>query len=171
MCPKSVNDEMEDLYRLVTTKLDPEAPPSVDSYIEEIETSPPKKQSPPRTPTKKATKQTPLKPALPPPAKPPNFFQRTFSFSDTTKRGYYFWNTLVLAILSVVVIALVDERELDEGWGILLLALAAWSFVANTIKRWRDTGYNMWWLITLFIPYVSFVTTLFVFFAPSKDDP
>lgn len=171
MCPKSVNDEMANLYELVTTKLDPEAPPSDDSYIEEIEASPPKKRSPPRTPIKKAVKPTPLKPASPPPAKPPNVLQRTFSFSDTTKRGYYFWNTLVLAIVSVVVIVLVDEREIDEGWGILLLALAAWSFAATTIKRWRDTGYNMWWLITLLIPYVSLVTILFVFFAPSKDDP
>jgi len=86
-------------------------------------------------------------------------------------RGYFAKTFLVLAIASLVVLGMLEERTIEEGWGMLLLGVTGWAFLAALIKRWRDTGYNMWWLVTLFVPYLQMVTALFVFFAPSKGTP
>ena len=157
MCSKKIEKEILDLHELVSNLNAHEG--TDDGYIEIIEATTPIHTTP------KPSKPRSLKPALTPPTKPQNVFQRTFAFTGETKRGYYFWNTLCLFILSIVVVALVGEGVLDDGWGILVLALAAWSLLATTVKRWRDTGYSMWWLITLLVP------VLVVFFSPSKHDP
>jgi len=166
MCSKSINDQMDDLYKIVSN-LDPDAQPSPENYIEVIEaplllTKPLTTKS--NNPPLRKTRLLPLN-------KPPNFFQRTFSFVGKTRRGYYFSNTLCLLFLSTIVIGFVHERELNEDWGMIILALAAWSLVATTVKRWRDTGHSMWWILTLIIPYISVVTMFFLVFAPSRDKP
>lgn len=160
MCSKKIEKEINDLHALVSN-LDP-TESTDDGYIEIVEASAPK------TPAPRLVQPTILKPGLPPPARAPNILERTFSFSGVTNRSYYFWNTLILLALLGVVIGLVDAGEMNEGWGILAIGMAAWSLLATTVKRWRNTGYNMWWLITLLIPYVSLVMILFLLFSPSK---
>ncbi|MCA9091532.1 MAG: DUF805 domain-containing protein [Planctomycetaceae bacterium] len=168
MCSKKIEKEINDLHALVSN-LDPNENGD-DGYIEIVEVPAPNASTPKPTPTPvKAPAH--LKPALPPPTKSPNIFERTFSFNGATDRRYFFWNSLVLLIASAVVLGLVDAGEMAEGWGVLALGIAAWSLVVNTAKRWRDTGYNMWWLTTLLIPYVNLITILFVLFAPSKRSP
>lgn len=178
MCAKNLNEEMEKLHALVS-KLDPNSKPSDDSYIEEVETTPPAPKPKPKTSRPKPA-TTPPKPmprpatthaSSPPPTQQPNILQRTFSFEGTVDRNFFFGNTLVLAVLAAIVINLVDTGELHEGWGIFLLALSAWSLVATTAKRWRDTGYNMLWLWTLAIPYANLLTLVFLFLSPSKKNP
>ena len=164
MCSKKIEKEINDLHALVSN-LDPNENCD-DGYIEIVEV-PTQNDSTP-TPVKAPA---PLKPAQPPPTKSPNIFERTFSFNGVTDRGYFFWSSLLLLIASAVVLGLVDAGEMAEGWGMLALGIAAWSLVANTAKRWRDTGYNMWWLTTLLIPYVNLITMLFLLFAPSKRSP
>jgi len=163
MCSKKTEREINDLYGLVSN-LDP-SESSDDGYFEIVEARAPEVSAP------KPGKTTPLKPALAPPTKAPNILERTFSFNGVTDRSYYFWNTLILLVLSGVMFGLVNAGEMAEGWGVLGFGLAVWSLLATTAKRWRDTGYNMWWLITLLIPYVSLVMMLFVLFAPSKRGP
>lgn len=164
MCSKKIEKEINDLYALVSN-LDTNGNGD-DGYIEIVEIPTPNPL--PLTPVKAPT---PLKPVLPPPTKSENIFERTFSFNGVTDRSYFYWSSLLLLIASAVVIGLVGAGEMAEGWGMLALGMAAWSLLANTTKRWRDTGYNMWWLTTLLIPYVNLITILFVLFAPSKRSP
>lgn len=163
MCSSKIEKEINDLYALVS-KLDPNG--STDhGYIEIVEASAPK------TPAPKPAPPITLKPALPPPARAPNIMEMAFSFSGFTYRSYYFWNTLMMLALAGLVIGFVDAGGMAKGWGMLVLGIAAWSLLANTAKRWRDTGYNMWWLITLLMPYVSLVTIFCLLFLPSKRAP
>lgn len=158
MSSKSVEKEINDLHALVSN-FDPNESTG-DGYVEIAEAPKPKISAP-----------KPAKPAQPPPTRLPNFFERTFSFYGGTNRSYFFWNSLILLVLSGGVIGLIDADEMAEGWGILALALMVWSLLATSAKRWRDTGYNMWWLLTLLIPYVSLITILFLLFAPTKRGP
>lgn len=164
MCSKKIEKEINDLYALVSN-LDPNES-NDDSYIEIVEVPTPNVPAPTI-----GEPSTPFKPALPLPTKSANIFERTFSFNGVTDRNYFFWSALLLLIASAVVIGLVDANEIAEGWGMLALGMAAWSLLANTTKRWRDTGYNMWWLATLLIPYVNLITIVFVLFAPPKRSP
>lgn len=171
MCAKNLNEEMEELHALVS-KLDPNSKPSDDSYIEEVETNPPApKPEPAATPPKPQPCPATTHASPNPPTQQPNILKRTFSFDGTVDRKFFFGNTLVLAVLAAIVIILVDTGDLPEGWGIFLLALSAWSLVATTAKRWRDTGCNMLWLWTLAIPYANLLTLVFLFLSPSKKNP
>lgn len=158
MCSKKLDQEISELHALVI-KLDPDAPGSTDGFIEVVEAAP--SPPPPKPPTN----------PKPPPVPPPNFLQRSFSFVGTLSREYFAKSTIALLVFAGIVILMVGERTLDEGWGILLLGLTAWSFVATLIKRWRDTGNDLWWLLTLLIPYVNLVTSAFILFAPTKKGP
>ena len=162
MCSKKLDQEVSELYALVS-KLDPDAPGSCDFIIETVETS-----HRPR-PQKKPSNIKPPKP--PPPTPPPNLLQRSFSFTGTLSRAYFAKNTATLIMFSGLVVIMIDVSSLDEGWGVLLLALTALSFGATLIKRWRDTGNDLWWLLTLLIPYVNLVTTGFILLAPTKKGP
>ena len=147
----------------IVNEFDPEAPTSTDGFIEVVEVAP-TKPKPPKT-------KVIVPPKPPPSAPPPNLLQHSFSFVGTLPRAYFAKSSVALLVFAGVVIAMIDERALDEGWGVLLLALAAWSFAATLVKRWRDTGNDLWWLLTLIIPYVGLVTAAFVFFAPTKKGP
>lgn len=179
MCPNNVNDDINKLYEKVA-KLNPDSPLSDHSYIESIEeateTSPNESAilratriTPTQSPAAKVV--TPPAPARPPPTPPPNLFYRMFSFYGEMRRGEFFWNAIRLAIISIVVIALIEEREIDNEWIIPTFILVAWSQLATIFKRWRNIGRSMWWLVTLLIPYVCFIMLLFLFFMPSKRGP
>jgi hypothetical protein len=160
MSSKSVEKEINDLHALVSN-FDPNES-SGDGYVEIIEAPIPKS---------KVSAPKPVKPVLPPPTKLPNILERTFSFNGVTNRSYFFWNTIIFLVLSAGVISLIDADEMNVRWGILALGMMVWSLLANLAKRWRDTGYNMRWLLTLLIPYANLVTILFLLFAPSKRGP
>lgn len=165
MCSKKLEQDINKLLDIVN-EFDPDAAPSVDGIIEVVEAAPanPKPPIPPKP-------RPLLPPKPPPPGPPPNFLQRSFSFVGTLPRAYFAKNTAALLVLSGVVITMIDERVLDEGWGLLLLALAFWAFAATLVKRWRDTGYDLRWLLTLIVPYAGLVTAAFVLFAPTKKGP
>lgn len=162
MCSKKLETDINTLLNIVN-EFDPDAPPSADGFIEVVEPGPLGPDSP--------ETETIILPNPPLSAPAPNFIQRTFSFVGTLPPAYFAINTFALIALSVIIITMIDQRALDEGWGMLLLALTAWSFIATLTKRWRDTGYKMEWLITLIIPYVNLVTATFVLFAPTKKGP
>ena len=43
---------------------------------------------------------------------------------------------------------------------LVVLVAVLWYQVATTVKRIRDTGNNVWWILTLFIPFVALIATI-----------
>ena len=172
---KKVEKEINDLHALVSN-LDP-SESGDHGYIEIVEVPPLGTSTPtPEMAAKlwakpSATAKSAPNTTLPPPIKPVGIFERAFSFSGVTDRRLFFWTFLGLQIAVAVVYLLGEAGVVAEGWALIALAIVLWSLLANIVKRWRDTGNNMWWLITLLIPYIAFITTLAILFAPSKRNP
>lgn len=157
MSSKKFEKEIDDLHALVSN-LSPQSNAG-DGYIEIVEPTKPS--------TSKGNKSTkPIIPPRRPPMPPaPNFFQRTFSFVGTMSRGYFAKTFVVLAVASLVVLGMLEERSIEEGWGMLLLGVFGLGLLAGLVKRWRDTGYNMWWLSAFGLAILPFPLNLGAYFA------
>ena len=83
--------------------------------------------------------------------------ENIFSFEGTTLRSDYWWimilSLLVLAFFWVVAITTLS------GMGVLLASIASivtlWIQIATTMRRLRDAGQNVRWVIALFVPFLN----------------
>lgn len=170
MSSKKFEKEINDLHTLVSN-LSPQSNGG-EGYIEIVEPAKPSSSK-----VSGSTKSI-IPPRRPPAPSTPDFFQRTFSFVGTMSRGYFAKAFAGLAAISLVVLGMLEERSIEEGWGMLMLGVIGWALLAALIKRWRDTGYNMWWLTAFGLAILPFplnlgalMVALFLFFTPSKSSP
>jgi uncharacterized membrane protein YhaH (DUF805 family) len=84
-----------------------------------------------------------------------------FNFNGVAKRQEY-WAVMILSILAMVVgfVALGAGEVLGALIGLGISVAALWTIFAVTVKRLRDAGLSTWWILTLFVPYVSFVAQI-----------
>ena len=170
MSSKKFEKEINDLHTLVSN-LSPQSNGG-DGYIEIVEPAKPSSSQGSRS-------AKPIVPPRRPPLPPaPNFFQRTFSFVGTMSRGYFAKTFVVLAVASLMVLGMLAERSIEEGWGMLMLGVIGWMLLAGLIKRWRDTGYNIRWLAAFGLAILpvplnlgALIVALFLFFSPSQSSP
>lgn len=84
-----------------------------------------------------------------------------FNFSGTAKRQE-FWAVHVIAVLAVIIGFVVLEGSGGLGalvaLGIFIATL--WAVLAVSVKRLRDAGLNVWWMLILLVPYVGTVATI-----------
>lgn len=80
-----------------------------------------------------------------------------FSFEGRATRSEY-WAMILIAMVGAVV----GMMFLEAAPLVALVVLVAvlWYQVATTVKRIRDTGNNVWWILTLFIPFVALIATI-----------
>ena len=96
--------------------------------------------------------------------------QQYFNFNGTAKRQEY-WAVLIISILLLVVgMVLVEGASTASA----LLALGAlvtslWLLLATTIRRLRDADLNTWWVILIFVPYISVVAHIVFGVVASKE--
>lgn len=93
-----------------------------------------------------------------------------FSFNGNAKRSEY-WAVVIGSIVGLVVVMMLLA---SESAFMLLVCLGLsiailWSLVATTVRRLRDAGLPVAWIIAIFIPYVSFVATIVFGFLASKE--
>lgn len=84
-----------------------------------------------------------------------------FNFNGVAKRQEY-WAVIVLSILAIIVgsVALLDLSGLGTLVALAIFVATIWAILATTVRRLRDAGLSIWWILTLFIPYVSFVAQI-----------
>lgn len=85
--------------------------------------------------------------------------QQYFNFNGTAKSQEY-WAVLIISIL-----LLVGGMILVEGGSavspvaalvaLVLLVGTLWVLLATTVRRLRDAGLSTWWILLIFVPYVS----------------
>lgn len=97
--------------------------------------------------------------------------QQYFSFNGTAKRQEY-WAVLIISILLLVVgLALVEGGSAVAALvALVLLVGALWVLFATTVRRLRDAGLNVWWILLIFVPYVSLVAHIVFGVIGSKDN-
>jgi uncharacterized membrane protein YhaH (DUF805 family) len=94
-----------------------------------------------------------------------------FDFNGTAKRQEY-WAVYLLSVLALAVGTVIVEGAGALGALIALIILvgALWALLATTVRRLRDAGLNMWWVIVILVPYISFIATIVFGVVKSKED-
>ena len=93
-----------------------------------------------------------------------------FEFNGTAKRQEY-WAVIVVSILASVVGLVVLEGSGGLGALVALALFVAilWAVIAVTVKRLRDAGLNVWWILVTLIPYVGTIATIVFGIIGSKE--
>jgi uncharacterized membrane protein YhaH (DUF805 family) len=94
-----------------------------------------------------------------------SILERLFSFNGVAKLRYYFLHTL----LSVgILIGVFNMGGLENAWGVPVMAIAAWSLLANAVKRTRDIGADPRGIgCLLFVPILNLVILFALLVLPS----
>jgi len=86
-----------------------------------------------------------------------------FNFSGTATRNEY-WAMILLSFagmfLMFVVMGMASVFPLLLLVAFVLGVAVLWYNLATTVRRIRDTGNNTWWILSVFIPYVSFIAII-----------
>jgi uncharacterized membrane protein YhaH (DUF805 family) len=96
--------------------------------------------------------------------------QQYFNFSGTAKRQEY-WAVLIISIMTTIVgLALVEGGSAVAALvALVLLVGTLWVLLATTVRRLRDAGLNVWWILLIFVPYISLVAHIVFGVIASKE--
>ena len=95
--------------------------------------------------------------------------QQYFNFNGTAKRQEY-WAVLIISIVLLVVgMVLVEGGAVAALIALGVLVASLWLLVATTVRRLRDAGLNSWWVILIFVPYISLIAHIVFGVVGSKD--
>ena len=96
--------------------------------------------------------------------------KKYFNFNGTTKRQEY-WAVYVISMVAVILSIIV--AELGALGAIITLAMivaALWAVIATTVRRLRDAGLNLWWVLATLVPYIGTVATIVFGCIGSKEE-
>jgi uncharacterized membrane protein YhaH (DUF805 family) len=89
-----------------------------------------------------------------------------FDFNGVAKRQEY-WAVLIGSIVAFLFVLVGIEAA--PLFGLLAFPLL-WILLATTVRRLRDAGLNVWWVLVIFIPYVSFVAHIVFGVLATKEE-
>lgn len=89
-----------------------------------------------------------------------------FNFDGTASRSQY-WAMIVIATFGYIVgLATVDTLPL---FALVLMVAVLWYALAITVRRIRDTGNSLWWMLILFVPVANSIATIVWGFLPPQN--
>ncbi len=85
-----------------------------------------------------------------------------FNFNGTAKRQEY-WAVILSAFVAYIVAFTLIL--MDAGWVGPLIALwltvaTLWALLAVTVKRLRDAGLSIWWILVTLVPYAGTIASI-----------
>ena len=111
-------------------------------------------------------------------------FKKFFIFSGRLNRKSFFWLSVIIFIFSTIGLTLsevanqlyIQEQTSAENAqiltiaGIVLFLIAQISFFSLAVRRLRDIKWSPWLVILLFLPLISFILLLILFFKPTIEE-
>ena len=82
-----------------------------------------------------------------------------FYFSGKAKRQEY-WGVIVVTLLLTVfpaTILMANPTPSSALFFIASMLMIGWVQVATTVRRLRDAGLSLFWILSLLIPYVGWI--------------
>ncbi len=77
-----------------------------------------------------------------------------FTFEGVAKRQEYWAMVIISMVLSVVGLAFLESAPL---LALIVFVPTLWYNLATTVRRIRDTGNNVWWILIFLVPLVAYV--------------
>ena len=84
--------------------------------------------------------------------------EKYFKFEGTSTRSEYWAMQLLAGIAFLMGFLLMASEVIVLGF--LLFFAACWYNLATTVRRIRDSGNNVWWILVYALPYISFIALL-----------
>ena len=93
-----------------------------------------------------------------------------FKFDGTAKRQEY-WAVIVISVVAFAAgfIALEGSGGLGALIALVVFIAAFWAMLATTVRRLRDAGLNVWWILATLVPYVGGIATIVFGIIGSKE--
>ena len=94
--------------------------------------------------------------------------EKYLKFNGLATRSEY-WGVILISWVIAVLATMLMLGFMSTGSagavigilvGLAVFVVTAWAGLATTARRCRDAGINPWFTLTMFIPYVAFVTTI-----------
>lgn len=82
--------------------------------------------------------------------------QKYFNLEGTSTRSEYWEIQLLTCLVLFIASSMLLSAELIV-LGYLLMLAACWCNVATTVRRIRDSGNSLWWILVYVVPYISFI--------------
>ena len=89
-----------------------------------------------------------------------------FDFKGVAKRQEY-WAVVVASIVGFMIGIVITESI--PLVALVVLVATLWVYLATTVRRLRDAGLHLAWIVTVFLPYVSLVATIVFGVVASAD--
>lgn len=89
--------------------------------------------------------------------------KRVFGFEGVAKRQEYWAVQIVAFVYVVAALIIVGNPFLTDLTALLVLfgfIATVWALLATTVRRLRDAGISLWWMLVYLIPYVSTVAAI-----------
>ena len=80
-----------------------------------------------------------------------------FSFEGRATRSEYWAMVLIAMVGTVIGIMFLEAAPLVA---LIVLVGTLWYQVSTTVRRIRDSGNNIWWIVTMFVPFVALIATI-----------
>ena len=81
--------------------------------------------------------------------------EKYFKFDGTATRSEYWAMQLLAGLALFMGFVLMLSEVIILGFP--LFFAACWYNLATTVRRIRDSGNNVWWIIVYAVPYISFI--------------
>ena len=93
-----------------------------------------------------------------------------FNFNgDATRQEY--WAVIIISIIAMVIgfIALEDSSTIAIFVGLGIIVATIWAILATTVRRLRDAGLSIWWILVTLVPYIGTIATIVFGCIASKE--
>jgi uncharacterized membrane protein YhaH (DUF805 family) len=97
------------------------------------------------------------------------------TLDGTSNRIQYLTTQLLTGItIFILIVIFLSMLEASVSALAILIVLAAiltlvWLSIAVSVRRMRDTGVNVWWVLSLLVPPVNIAATAFLLLVPSDE--
>ena len=89
-----------------------------------------------------------------------------FDFNGTAKRSEY-WAMIVVGTLAYLVgVSMIETLPFVA---LALMVLVVWYALATTVRRVRDSGNSLWWLLALLVPGVGTIASVVFGLLPTQE--
>ena len=96
--------------------------------------------------------------------------KKYFNFNGTTKRQEY-WAVYVISMVALILSIIVTELgALGAVIALAMIVAALWAVIATTVRRLRDAGLSLWWVLATLVPYIGTVATIVFGCIGSKEE-
>ncbi len=96
-----------------------------------------------------------------------------FSFKGKATRSEYWAMIGITFIAMVMMFAMLGAADQNPILLLAVIAMGIGAFVYNiatTVRRIRDTGQNVLWIIAVFLPYVAPITIIVFGCLPTEEE-